>query len=288
MKFQVTYIQADESAVERTKFVCRRATELHTEVCTSACQGAGYSNGEKIEYGKLGTKGEEPVGGDAFDCDVNGDGTYDSATERFYYVSDLYNTKTKQFDNNYAVLIYYNNTINGEPNNTTAVAYDETHGSDVGENWHGPLTAVTHMPTIEQWSNVNLLSINRAILNEQGGGTTYNGYNLLPTSFGYVKNNIQSAARLLTSQELEMGCDITVESSTSGELYEKCEYMLENTQHANSSSKLGFWLETPSATNSACAWYVQGPIGIVIFTNANSSANGLRPVIEVPKSNILY
>ena len=37
--------------------------------------------------------------GDAFDCDVNGDGKYNSDTERFYYVTDM-NDST-------AVLIMY-------------------------------------------------------------------------------------------------------------------------------------------------------------------------------------
>lgn len=39
--------------------------------------------------------------GDAFDCNVNGDGTYNQVTESFYYVTDL--------DSNTVVLVYYNN-----------------------------------------------------------------------------------------------------------------------------------------------------------------------------------
>lgn len=88
-----------------------------------------------ITYGNLGTTG------DAFDCDVNGDGVYDSTKERFYYVSDYYDTNTKTFDSNYATLIYYNNVSLGQPANTK-YAYDSSN-----ENWHGPRTAIAQLPT---------------------------------------------------------------------------------------------------------------------------------------------
>ena len=96
------------------KVICKRATVLHTEECkktstTYDCSGAGYTtSGSKgtstITYGNLGTNGTLSSG-DAFDCDVNEDGEYDSETERFYYVSDYYNTNTKSFETNTAVLI---------------------------------------------------------------------------------------------------------------------------------------------------------------------------------------
>ena len=75
------------------KTICKRATTLHTEECqhtdtNNFCSGAGYTiDGSKktttITYGSLGTKGTL-TSGDAFDCDVNGDGVYNEATERFY------------------------------------------------------------------------------------------------------------------------------------------------------------------------------------------------------------
>ena len=69
--------------------VCKRATTLHQEECTLSgyfsCKSMGYSaDGEKhtttIIYGNLGTKGTLTAG-DAFDCDVNGDGVFNSVTE---------------------------------------------------------------------------------------------------------------------------------------------------------------------------------------------------------------
>ena len=71
--------------------ICRRATILHTEECSqnyaSGCcsstvtsvNGSDIIKGSIISYGNLGSKGVFRTG-DAFDCDVNADGIYDSAT----------------------------------------------------------------------------------------------------------------------------------------------------------------------------------------------------------------
>ena len=103
----------DGNKEPKGKIICKRATTLHTEKCTQTdgsmfCSGAGYTtSGSKgtntITYGNLGTTGSLNSG-DAFDCDVNGDGEYNSDTERFYYVSDYYNTSAKSFENDTAVL----------------------------------------------------------------------------------------------------------------------------------------------------------------------------------------
>ena len=135
LKFDGNSISKDEP---KGKIICKRATTLHTEECTQTdatnyCSGVGYTtSGSKgtstIKYGNLGTSGTL-TSGDAFDCDVNGDGVYDSNTERFYYVSDYYNTSTKSFESDTAVLIYYNNVSSGNSNNKTTYAYDSS-----GEN----------------------------------------------------------------------------------------------------------------------------------------------------------
>ena len=109
----LTKEKSNTPIVPEKKVICKRATTLHTEECTQTsvtynCSGAGYTSaGSKgtstITYGNLGTSGSL-TSGDAFDCDVNGDGVYDSKTERFYYVSDYYNTSTKSFESDTAVL----------------------------------------------------------------------------------------------------------------------------------------------------------------------------------------
>ena len=260
--------------------VCKRATKLHTEECTQTdntyyCSGAGYTeNGSKgtttITYGNLGTKGKL-VSGDAFDCDVNGDGEYNPDTERFYYVTDM--------DDSTAVLIYYNNVSKGKPSNSTKYAYDSS-----GENWHGPRTAIEQLPSTSEWRNVSLTSSVKNIVTENGTKTTTGG--TLPDSFSYAGK----AARLLTIQEVRKATGISnIPTWKVGEL-DNFNYLLENTKYSNASTAAwAWWLENPRSGDSAYAWIVAGN-GRSVYggTADNVRDSGVRPAIEVLKSNIEY
>ena len=257
---------------ENKKVICKRATKLHTEECeqtsnTYYCSGAGLT-GKTITYGTI--PGKELKSGDAFDCDVNGDGTYDENTERFYYVTDM--------DDNTAVLIYYNNVENGKPNNSKLAAYDAS-----GENWHGPRTAIEQLPSTSEWRNVSLTSSVRAILNENGGNTAKGV--TLPSDFSYAGKS----ARLLTVQEINKACNITVGTGPKREL-DNFNYLLENTKYSNASiGNFGYWLENVRSSNSKLAWRVYGDSRHVYVDAAdNAGGLGVRPAIEVLKSNILY
>ena len=259
---------------DMSSIVCKRAEEttLHTEKCeqtdnTYYCSGAGFA-GKTITYGTV--PGKELKSGDAFDCDVNGDGTYDNKTERFYYVTDM--------DDSTAVLIYYNNVEKGKPSNSKLVAYDSS-----GENWHGPRTAIEELPSTSEWRNVSLKNSTRAILNEKGGNTRQGG--LLPDSFSYSGK----AARLLTTQEINKACGIEAGHWITGEL-DTCNYLMENTKYSNASIKnYGYWLENARSDNSAHAWLVYGYYRHVAnSTVSNAGGYGVRPAIEVLKSNISY
>ena len=263
--------------------LCKRATTLHTEKCsqtsTSAyCSGDGYALNDTITYGNLGTTGAL-ISGDAFDCDVNGDGVYDSATERFYYVSDMTNGVTT--DANTAVLIYYNNVSGGVASNSTTYAYDES-----GSNNNGPITVIKQLPTIAQWKNAGLTNTIRVITNENGENTTSAGN--LPTAFSYEGY----VARLLTAQEVSTGCKITVGSYILGELSTKCKYLMENTDYSfNNLPVRGFWLETPNSTSTNFVFGANSSPRLVAGFIANFSGNtgaGVRPAIEVAKTNIEY
>ena len=202
--------------------------------------------------------------GDAFDCDVNGDGTFDLNTERFYYVTSL------DTDNNYAVLIYYNNVSGGEPNATATYAYDS---SDKPKE-NGPVTLLSQLPTTSQWKNVSLKNTTRKIKNEIGTeyiDFSYEGY----------------AARLLTTQEVGSACNITVGRSTTGEL-NTCKYLLENTKYSNSSLKEARWFENPHSSDSPFVWIVYSDYRSVDGDIALYDGYGVRPAIEVPKSKIEY
>ena len=273
---------------DTNKIICKRTTTLHTEECTQTdsqyfCSGAGYTtSGSKgtttITYGNLGTKGSLNSG-DAFDCDVNGDGEYNPGTERFYYVSDYYNTSTKSFEDDTAVLIYYNNVSAGIPNNSATYAYDSSN-----ENWHGPRTAIEQLPTISQWSNVSLKNTSRLILNQNGSNITTGG--TLPSNFSYAKY----AARLLTIDEVRVAINNnSIPDWILGEL-DKYIYLLENTKFSSDNNlALSWWLENARSDSSEDAYYVHSHTRSVSNKPvSNSSDRSVRPAIEVSKKNIEY
>ena len=271
-------IDVDPEPPQEITKICKRATTLHTEECTQTdtknyCSGAGYTtSGTKgtstITYGNLGTSGTLSSG-DAFDCDVNGDGNYDPNTERFYYVTDLSTTA--------AVLVYYNSVSSGSANNNASYAYDSA-----GTNYNGPVTAVTALPTTEQWNNIKLVKGKRRIKTENNKTSSSGGK--LP-SFDYAGY----AARLLTVQEINKSCNITIGSLTQGEL-DDCNYLLENTKFSSASvNNYGYWLENAYEGSSS---YIEN---IMVDSrsgrnNSSSRSNGMgvRPVIEVLKTDIDY
>ena len=276
----LTKEKSDTPVVPEKKVICRRATTLHTEECTQTdatyyCSGAGYTtSGSKgtsiITYGNLGTSGTLTTG-DAFDCDVNGDGVYDSSAERFYYVTDMNDTT--------AVLIYYNNVSAGNPSNTKNYAYDSS-----GENWHGPRTAITQLPTTSQWTNVRLTNDVRPITTNIGGNTTTGG--TTPSNFSYAGY----AARLLTIEEVRQGTGLTsIPDWKIGEL-DNFTYLLENTKFAsNSNAAWSWWLENARSDDSAHAWHVNCSYRYAgSITVSNVGEDGVRPAIEVSKINIEY
>ena len=276
----LTKEKSDTPITPEKKVICKRATTLHTEECTQTdtnayCSGAGYTtSGSKgtstITYGNLGTSGTL-TSGDAFDCDVNGDGTYNPSTERFYYVSDYYNTSTKSFEDDTAVLVYYNNVSSGNSNNSNLYAYDSS-----GENFHGPRTAISQLPTTKQWDNVSLKNTSRAILNEK---ETYSN------DFSYT----ECSSRVLTTQEVNKSCNITTGSFNYGEL-DSCNFLIENTNYSSDNIKnTGFWLESPYSGDSVHVWYITSKQREQSYRgSADDTGIGIRPAIEVSKTNIEY
>ena len=274
LNFSLSYQQADNSAVAIVHPTCKRATVLHTEVCNQTdsilyCSGSGYKTGDVITYGNLGTTGTL-TSGDAFDCDVNGDGVFDSETERFYYVSG----KDGDNSSNYATLIYYSNVSGGVPDNTKLYAYN-TNYSD----YLGPQTAIKQLPTTTQWKNVKLSNTTRNITDEKGtvrvNNFSYSGY----------------AARLLTTQEVSKACGFSVGKGSYKELG-VCDYLLENTQYATKNINNGYWLESlcSAADTSWTSWQVDMTsvsVGRNIYVSYDTGF-GVRPVIEVPKTLIIY
>ena len=275
-KFAVTYVQSSSSEEPVVKnYVCKKATTLDTEVCTGyiSCKTeGGYEEGSTITYGH--TNGDTLTSGYALDCDVSGNGDY----ERFYYVSDLYTGTTggvDQFDSDYAVLIYNRNYA---PNG--GMYYYE---NSAVENWHGPVTLLSTLPTRSNWTNekIGLKSNLRNIVNELGGNTTDSENRTIENPFNYAG----TVARLLTIQEVNKSCNITAGNMRSGELT-SCEYLLEGLDYGKSNSGFcDYWLENPLSENSRYEWRVMGS-SAYISDNYSGSNRGVRPVIEVKKSDI--
>ena len=260
--------------------ICQRATLLHTEECKgNICNGMGYKPGgamgsSTITYGSLGTTGELKSG-DAFDCDVNGDGIYDPETERFYYVKDLEN------NDNIAVLIYYNNVSNGTPSNDTYYQY-----YTIAENWHGPLNAMSQLPTTTQWKNVKLSQTSRKLVNEYGTTSSKDGHSY-PETLDYSNY----AARFLTMAEVKKLTTAYIPSWKNGELDAHL-YLVENTNFSKKdNSKFdGYWLETPRNTMSNHGWIIYATARRVhsVEVQRTDVLVGVRPVIEVSRNDILY
>ena len=280
-RFNVEYVQADSTAIEIHKIVCKKATTLHTETCdrtSGGCIDRGYTNGDTITYGH--TNGNTLTSGYALDCDVSGSKNY----ERFYYVSDLY-TETAggvdQFDEDYAVLIYSKNI------GTSGTAYYNENNKS--ENWHGPVSLLSNLPTKSVWTNKNLkLKTNsRSIYTETGTTiTTYwfdgNVYNL-ENPFEYTN----TVGRLLTTHEIDKAIGST--SRTSNGYLDNAEYLMEDTAYSKTSGCSGetcnYWLETPVSSYWFDAWFIVGDSRYANYDYTNNSY-GVRPVIEVKKTDI--
>ena len=270
------------TCTNKTNIKCKRATTLHTETCSNSstssyCRGAGYTSGATVTYGNQTITEGVLTTGDAFDCDVNGDGTFNATNERFYYVSHYYDTSTKNFNDKYAVLIYYSN-VSGGVASTSGSSYDSSN-----ENWHGPVTAREQLPTTTQWSNIRLYKDSRQILAQNNATSTSGG--TLPTSFSYAGY----AARLLTYQEAYNGCNsYEIDPTSTGGLEAKCQFLMEKTVFSDSGLNTGPWLESPHASFTEVACHVYANRRILRYNNASYAYNGVRPTIEVLKSQMLY
>ena len=235
--------------------LCKRATTLHSETCTSSSiTGYCYAGGTSITYGQIGSSGTL-TSGDAFDCDVNGDGTYDPATERFYYVTDLNSTT--------AILIFYTNTNSaGERNGGTRPPYDSS-----GINYNGPVTAASVLPTKTAWPKATLYNNPAQIYNFDGGTTVkHSGTHTLP------KYKYTTAARLLTNQEFLKLPSAIFWEDLGGQNFPSC-----------------LWLNTPYPTSpQVYAIYAPYKLNIGVYPSAPTNSCGVRPVIEVKKEDMLY
>lgn len=232
---------------------CQRAKTLHSITCTSSSTEDYCSHADRkdtLTFGQIGTSGKL-TSGDAFDCDVNGDGKYNEANERFYYVADL-NSST-------AILIYYNYTGRYPYNGKTSNSYS------------GPITAELALPSTSTWSNISLVQKTSQIYNHSGGTTVVDSSNKTHT---LPKYTYTTAARLLTLTEYNKITNKDIFWENFGNTHPSC-----------------VWLNTPCAScggSQVMAVYNPTYTQIAYMPYTVSSSCAEKPVIEVPKSSILY
>ena len=258
--------------------VCRRATTLHSEVCkNSQCTSSDgtVSVGETVTYGQLGTQGSL-ASGDAFDCDVNGDGTYDPDTERFYYLTDL------DTNDNYATLIYSSNTSydTGDLTAINTIPTDYSYGS----NQSGPLVAQNSLPRDTDWSNVSLFQ------NTMGPACRY-----IRRVDGSVINcydyRSDVVSRLVYANEIKEACDFTTNGVIDPdynieESFNGCSFLTENTSYTDSTLLKGYYIHDIVGKYNNTVTVEAGQI--LNYRADKGNEYGVRPVIEVLKTDMSY
>ena len=247
--------------------LCKRATTLHTATCHNSsnndkqCLSLGYAYGDTIIYGNI-PNSKNYKTGDAFDCDVNGDGIYNSTDERFYYITDL------KDNDKYAVLIYSNITVDGVKRSSN---YPTRYYDSNFVNNNGPISIFSDLPNSTQWSNVRLFNYRRQIKSSNNTNSTLAGN--LPI-FKYTNYT----SRLLTLSELT---SVGVQQKLNN-----YEFLLESTSFDVQGNTWGFWLETPYYNSNNKVYHVDSDWGAVSAYDTTTSCIHVKPVIEVPKNRM--
>ena len=245
------------------KIVCKKVTDvnkLHTETCvgsqgcTTTGTGFNKTNNNLITYGT--TYGQNsPLAGDAYDCDVNNDGTYDPQdqygkyTERFYFLKENVNNNSE----NTATLIYYTSfDANGR--------VDSQHNNSIGSYAYD--TALTYLPTSSTWTNPSLIDFS---------------------------SNNGKISRFITLDEIETVCGEisrpfpTPPTTVAGVQYwGDCQkwFLFENSRFQSSAlGRAGIWIQVDNGQH-----YRIQTGSVALMSVAATSENTARPVIEIPSS----
>ena len=119
----------------------------------------------------------------------------------------------------------------------------------------------------------------RQIYNELGTTTTAGGD--LP-NFNYLNKS----GRLITYNEIKTA--IGGGNVTSANSLNNYDFLLEKTDYSKQScgSDCNYWTETPLSSNNSSAWVVDGTDNNLVTMTGDITTVGVRPVIEVLKTNI--
>ncbi len=243
-----------------TNIVCRRVTDslkLHTETCVSGgcvagSNASGFHANDIITYGAVGDG--VPISGDAYDCDVNYDGTFDDTesdnktyTERFYFVREKTNSNIEN-----SAVMYYSTSFdaNGRDDRVT----DKSDGS-----YHYTL-AETYLPTITTPTTATAWD-NPLLVDFDGNG---------------------KVSRFASMDDLEAVCGPVTLASTS--YFASCQkwFWFENSRFQNANKgRAGIWLEYETGDTKYHRIHTQS---FDVMEVEESSENMARPAIEIPMS----
>ena len=242
------------------KIICKKVTtqnKLHTETCASSgsagCRVTAINiSPGPVTYGTTYTSGS-PIAGDAYDCDVNNDGTYDGTTqygkytERFYFLRTVDNGNAEQT----GALIYY--TV---VDSTGPVDTQHTNKNNIGStNYNDSLAWLPTKTTSNTlWNNPGLKDF------DNGNG---------------------KITRLLNFSDLSAVCG-PIDGVQNPSYFADCEqwFLFENSRFQSADSgRAGMWLAPVGNT-----YYRIQTQTIQVGTVDSTSANTIRPVIEIPLS----
>ena len=241
-------------------------------------------NGDKL-YGNIGTSDKLNYG-DIFFCDVNGDGYY-VGNEAFHYVSDYYNTETKEFEDDTAVLI-----------NPEALGWTY-YGGTIGQYTYRlyPDALAAKLPN---WSNVSLKHSERQLLTNKNNSLVTDSYG---NRYSLPKYDYSGhTTRPLTYQELAESCGITdsydrqVSHAIDHEVgtdFSQCDYAFIARGFHGGGSGNNVWLETQHS-NSGDYLIMDGSLKTVSYLKSGQyiddaylmSAIHAKAAIEVPKEQL--
>ena len=246
------------------KIVCKKVTNasnLHTETCVGAqgcvTSGTGFntSSNNVITYGT--TFGQNsPIAGDAYDCDVNNDGTYNPQdqygkyTERFYFLKE---TASNNSENTGSLIYYTSFDSNGR------VDSQHTPKANIGSTDY--ITASSWLPTSTTWTNPSLIDFD---------------------------SNNGKISRFITLAEVEAVCGTLPELPTTettvveAQYFNNCQkwFLFENSRFQSSNlGRAGIWITTYDN-----GYYRIQTSALALARVASTSENMARPVIEIPMS----
>ena len=257
--------------------ICKKSTALH------------YS------FGKL-YSGDTLEVGDAFDCDVNGDGAFDTENERFYYLAP----ENGDTNSNNIVFIYFSNAETINENGVTypvaqkssSVAYDSSASGGVVTYQTKPSTAFSSLPSTASWKNTSLIL---------PGDSENHKVNILDESGAKKVANFEykdRSARFPRLSELKSALGITtiyndtthtnsVNSTTYNFLFERTDDFCSISNLSNCT--YGYWIEEVSSSVKHNAWVFDAKNKKITTAAGNNKDDyGIRPVIVVDRKNVYY